>query len=267
MGKPTGAQVAAAGASLLKHAEEMTIPYVANGHTLTGMDCQGLAEFLLTQCGYLYKEINLSGSNTHYRACEWTGTPEECLQRFGDVPEGAWIFIVANDGGEPAKYRNDGKGNANHMGVYLGGGVAIHASQSRGKVAASEFAGRTIKNGGWNMIGLPKWVDYGLEAETQTNAQAAGEAVQEGVSKIPEDVSRFYTVKQGCLGGAVRRLQAWLKDAGYDIGQSGIDGDFGKATEAALRKFQHERGLQVDGICGQRTWNELAWIRAKGTNA
>lgn len=265
--KPTGKQIAQAGRLLLAHANTMPVPYVLNGHGLGGMDCQGLAEYLLTQCGYLYSEINLSGSNAHYRDCIWTGTPEECVRVFGTVPEGAWIFIVAHDGGEPAKYRSDGKGNASHMGAYLGGGEAIHASQSRGKVAMSRFEGKTIKNGGWNMVGLPKWVDYGLEGETQANAQAAGEAVQEGVSKVPEDVSRFYTVRRGCLGGAVRRLQEWLTDAGYDIGQSGIDGDFGRATEAALRKFQHERGLQVDGICGQRTWGELAWIRAKGTKA
>lgn len=253
-----------AGVELLEHNDIMPIPYVSNGHSLAGMDCQGLCEYLLTACGMPYEDCNMAGSNAHYRACVWTGTPEECKKQFGKVPDGAWIFIVEANGGEPVKYKGDGIGNSEHMGVYLGGSVAIHASASRGQVAESKFEGKTIKNGGWNRVGLPRWIDYGLEmpeAETQATAQA-GEAVQQGVTTVVEDVSKFYTIRRGCLGGAVRRLQRWLTELGYDIGQSGADGDFGPATEAAVRAFQNRQGLQVDGIVGQRTWSELAWMRA-----
>jgi|GEM_PF-1473320 len=148
---------------LLEHAEIMPIPYINAGHSLAGMDCQGLCEYLLTRCGVAYAACNLAGSNAHYRACVWTGTPEECRDRFGgEIPAGAWLFIVENDGGEPVQYRGDGVGNASHMGVYLGNGVAIHASASRGQVAESSFNERTIPNGGWNRVGFPKWIDYGL---------------------------------------------------------------------------------------------------------
>jgi len=34
-------------------------------------------------------------------------------------------------------------------------------------------------------------------------------------------------------------------------------GRFGAGTEAALRAFQHVRGLRVDGICGPQTWASL----------
>lgn len=162
MTKITAACYAAAGHELLGHAGIMPIPYTANGHALTGMDCQGLCEYLLTYCGVPYHECNLAGSNAHYRACAWTGTPEECKVKYGCVPAGAWLFILADDGGEPAKYRNDGIGNAKHMGAYLGGGVAIHASASKGQVAKSNFSERTIPNGGWNRVGLPKWIDYNV---------------------------------------------------------------------------------------------------------
>lgn len=155
----------AAGYQLLSHANLSHIPYVANGHTLAGMDCQGLAEFLLVQCGVPYSECNRPGSNSHIRECVWVGTPEECVEKFGSVPEGAWLFIVNNDGGEPEKFQGDGVGNASHMGVYLSGSTAIHASASRGKVAESQFDGETIPNGGWNMVGLCQWVDYGLDTE------------------------------------------------------------------------------------------------------
>jgi len=35
------------------------------------------------------------------------------------------------------------------------------------------------------------------------------------------------------------------------------DGVFGASTRAAVEVFQHHRGLRVDGICGQQTWNTL----------
>jgi N-acetylmuramoyl-L-alanine amidase len=35
------------------------------------------------------------------------------------------------------------------------------------------------------------------------------------------------------------------------------DGIFGASTRAAVEAFQHHRGLRVDGVCGQQTWNTL----------
>lgn len=149
-------------------ARERTIPYVLGGMTLSGMDCQGLCEYLLIRCGIPRKECNLAGSNAHYRACVWTGTPEACRQQFGRIPAGAWLFIVKNDGREPDKYKGDGIGNASHMGVYLGPGEgALQAAASRGRVYVGDFNG-TSGSGGWNRVGLCKWVDYGLEEKEPT---------------------------------------------------------------------------------------------------
>ena len=44
---------------------------------------------------------------------------------------------------------------------------------------------------------------------------------------------------------------------GYDLGPCGADGDFGKATEAAVRQFQGDHRLDVDGVCGARTYEAL----------
>ena len=60
------------------------------------------------------------------------------------------------------------------------------------------------------------------------------------------------TLKRGASGTAVRQLQEALKEAGHDPGP--IDGDFGPATEAAVRAFQHEKEITVDGIVGPITW-------------
>src|SRR5215217_9678387 len=59
-------------------------------------------------------------------------------------------------------------------------------------------------------------------------------------------------LKKGSSGEAVRQLQQALKDLGFDPG--GVDGEFGSNTEAAVKAFQSDRGIGVDGIVGEITW-------------
>ncbi len=279
--KITNAALIAAGRELLAQAQQTTIPYVSNGMSLEGMDCQGLVEYLLIRCGVPKAECNLAGSNAHWRRCVWTGTPEECETAFGCVPGGAFTFIW-EESGAPDKYAGDGLGNAEHMGVSLGD-CAIHASSSRGRVAQSKFTGKTIPNGGWNRVGLSCWVDYGLsenqqaamnqsaadetahadtaEDETAT-AETTAETAAATATPSVADTASFYTVKSGCKGGAVRRLQTWLSDLGYDVGTSGADGNFGAATKAAVMLFQQAQGLVADSVVGKQTWAALATARS-----
>lgn len=62
------------------------------------------------------------------------------------------------------------------------------------------------------------------------------------------------TTKKGSKGSAVTAVQARLRDRGWKIG---VDGDFGSQTDSIVRQFQKEKGLQVDGIVGNRTWSAL----------
>jgi hypothetical protein len=52
----------------------------------------------------------------------------------------------------------------------------------------------------------------------------------------------------------VRELQRRLHKLGLPVG---VDGFFGRETEAALMRFQSEHGLDSDGIAGPRTWGML----------
>ena len=69
------------------------------------------------------------------------------------------------------------------------------------------------------------------------------------------------TLKMGSTGSDVKRLQRRLKDLGYLTGSA--DGDFGAATEQAVRDFQSANGLSVDGKAGTRTIEKLYSSSAK----
>ncbi|HEY9751327.1 MAG TPA: glycoside hydrolase family protein [Coleofasciculaceae cyanobacterium] len=55
-------------------------------------------------------------------------------------------------------------------------------------------------------------------------------------------------------GADVRQLQAALKQAGFNVL---IDGDFGPATDKAVKAFQKQKNLTVDGIVGAQTLQAL----------
>lgn len=63
-------------------------------------------------------------------------------------------------------------------------------------------------------------------------------------------LSRF-----GSRGEEVRQIQTKLKSLGYYSGS--VDGIFGSATQSAVRSFQRDKGLSVDGIAGPKTLSAL----------
>jgi len=57
---------------------------------------------------------------------------------------------------------------------------------------------------------------------------------------------------KGSTDPAVRDLQEALKALGHDPGP--IDGAFGAKTESAVKAFQQQREITVDGIVGRVSW-------------
>lgn len=64
-------------------------------------------------------------------------------------------------------------------------------------------------------------------------------------------------LKRGAKGEAVKSLQQLLIAKGYDCGPKGADGSFGAATEEAVKKYQADHKLAVDGSVGRATWSSL----------
>lgn len=70
-------------------------------------------------------------------------------------------------------------------------------------------------------------------------------------------------VQQGSTGEDVRTVQYLVTAQGHP---TGVDGDFGPLTKAAVEAFQSSRGLDADGKVGPQTWPVLIIQVQQGSN-
>ncbi|MFN2479183.1 MAG: N-acetylmuramoyl-L-alanine amidase [Pseudonocardiaceae bacterium] len=70
-----------------------------------------------------------------------------------------------------------------------------------------------------------------------------------------------YLIARPMRGDDVCTLQERLLELGYDADRA--DGIFGAQTEIALRSFQRDYGLLVDGVCGPATLRALRQLQPK----
>jgi hypothetical protein len=99
-----------------------------------------------------------------------------------------------------------------------------------------------LKDRQWDAWGYLPWIEY-----------VAGKV----------DVSVYPTLDKGGTGIYVTKLQTLLRAKGYK-GKSGterlrlkVDGIFGVNTDFAVRNFQRDKKITVDGIIGPVTWDKL----------
>ena len=74
----------------------------------------------------------------------------------------------------------------------------------------------------------------------------------------------FGDYKWGDTGAGVEEMQRSLSMLGYKVA---VDGNFGNETYAAVRQFQADHGLAVDGIIGPNTVDALANALVAGESA
>ena len=99
----------------------------------------------------------------------------------------------------------------------------------------------------------------GLRLFSEMNDEAEPSAPS--TSKTEEVVEvQLKVLKRGANGSQVKSLQTFLRGAGYDLGRTGIDGDFGPVTDSCVRKYQSRNGLDPDGSVGPATWKKLLGV-------
>ncbi|NJL79032.1 MAG: peptidoglycan-binding protein [Richelia sp. RM2_1_2] len=65
------------------------------------------------------------------------------------------------------------------------------------------------------------------------------------------------TLSRGMNGTDVERLQTDLSARGYELA---VNGNFDESTENAVKTFQEDNGLTVDGVVGAETGRKLSVI-------
>jgi hypothetical protein len=189
-------------------------------------DCSGLFRWAFKQLG---SDI-AHGSNSIYdRYCSSHGKMNNGKRTDGGELKIGMALFTGTDK------------NRNHIGLYVGNGKIIEAKGTIAGVIESDIADKR-----WTWWGELKDVLY------------------EGADPEPAPAPASYpTLRQGDSGDYVTIAQNMLKARGYNLGQCGVDGKFGKATAAAVRTFQRDWGLEQDGIIGPMTWKMLLSSPAK----
>lgn len=135
------------------------------------------------------------------------------------LPIGAFVFVYKN-------------GKRTHIGAVTGEDEVTEASCARLGVIKSK-----LHKGKWHEWGLCKGVQFDF---------------------VPgEDPDYRPVLRKGDTGTYVTLAQAELIQRGYDLGSYGADGKFGAKTEEAVKAFQRDWDLTVDGIIGPKTWEML----------
>ena len=123
--------------------------------------------------------------------------------------------------------------------------------------------GKTMEHTGFGYNSETCECSNGVQHFTSRNKKWTHWAVPAGLYSTdpqpePEPVPAWRpTIRRGSKGAEVGECQTMLVKLGYDIGPCGIDGDFGRATEKAVREFQGDHQLVVDGVVGPMTWDAL----------
>lgn len=119
------------------------------------LDCQAFIERVLGDMGVRDptsgKRYNWRGSNHMWR--EAVHDPRELAGNYGTVPVGAWLFTIKHDGGERDRGYRDDKGNAAHVGLYLGDGQVMHSTT--GGVQFDKISSKR-----WTHAALANCLDY-----------------------------------------------------------------------------------------------------------
>ena len=193
------------------------------GHKVA--DCSGLFSWAFRQLGGTIYH----GSDTMYRKyCVNKGELSKGKRTDrGTLKPGTAVFVWNGS-------------SYSHVGLYAGGGIVIEAMSTLKGVTTTK-----VTAGKWTHWGEVTGVDY------------AGDNAELRMQNAELNAENRLTIRRGSKGETVAEMQGVLERLGYDLGSCGVDGDFGRMTEKAVKAFQKDHGLKTDGICGPKTWKEL----------
>ena len=189
-----------------------------NGQKVRAFDCRGFTYWILLQV-YGWKLMGTGATTQWNTADNWKakGTVAD------GIPADTLVCLFVQKG---SKMEHTGFGLNNET-IECSNGV-------------QHFTSRNTK---WTHWGIPACIGGEIPVPTP--------------EPDPKPVDKRPTLRRGNKGPYVVELQTDLVKLGYGIGPCGIDGDYGRATEAAVRTFQYDQRIGIDGICGPETWKTI----------
>lgn len=206
------------------------------GDVLKAFDCSGLGmAFLQNETGIVGSDMNAQGMRG------------KCAEiKKADLRRGDWVF------------KCNSEGRATHIGYVVDDSLNVIEAKGRDYGVTKS----PLKKGRWNAYGRPRYfkeeIEAGGGAAEEQKPQAEKESPKEQMTASDLVVSRVLKQEYPALrGDDVMALQKALIAAGYGCGKCGADGIFGNMTRLAVRAFQGDRRLIVDGKAGVQTITAL----------
>ena len=188
-------------------------------------DCRGFTHWVLLQYGF-----DLEGDIV---SSQWNSKKNWCVKgQIGvdPIPQNVLVNVFI---------KNKTTGKWTHTGLYFNGSTCECAS-------GVQYFEKMKSN---------RWTHWAIAKCFASNYVPPKDEPQK--EDKPMNNENLPTLRKGSKGEYVTLLQTKLVNLGYNIGKSGIDGDFGSATLAAVKTFQKDRGLTTDGVVGKKTWEAL----------
>lgn len=152
-----------------------------------------------------------------------------------------------------------------HTALYIGNGKMVHAAGSEtggkygqpGDQTGKEICITNYYDFPWDFV-----LRYDGAGQITPPEPPAIEKPTTYITYSDADccATQMPVIQRGEIGSAVSAMQAALSYHGF-LSLSDIDGDFGPQTETALLNFQRKHNIEIDGVCGPITWNELMFWR------
>lgn len=156
----------------------------------------------------------------------------------------------------------------NHAAIYIGNNKIVQATISENGTVHGKSGDQTGKE-----IAIYNYYNYPWDYILRYMESKEEKKQRENAIETPVDNSEFIfysskkventempILKMNDYGPAVIAMQAALNYHGF-ISKDRVTGGFGLDTNEALKRFQTLHKLDIDGICGPITWNELMFWR------
>ena len=153
----------------------------------------------------------------------------------------------------------------NHTALYIGDNKIVQATIAENGTINGQPGDQTGKEIGiYNYYNYP-W-DYILRYIENEKEKGSDNYVPVDKTEFmyyatgKDEDTKMPVLKQGDYGSAVIAMQSALNYHGF-LPREKVTGGFGTETYSALQNFQKVHKLEIDGVCGAITWNELMYWR------